>query len=62
MTPTLGKIEGRGEIRGPDGKLKAEFIISGEGTLDAAESFAQSAGITLTQEIDNGRNPSHRSS
>ncbi len=55
MNTGMGKLEGRGEVRGPDGQLKGEFILTAECTPEQAAALAADLNLKL-KENDDGCN------
>ncbi len=52
MNTGLGKLEGRGEVRGPDGKLKGEFILTADCTPEQAQAVAAELKLKLEENDD----------
>lgn len=52
---SLGYLEGRGEVRGPDGELKAVIIVSSHCTPEQAQRAAE----VLNQPLEVTSNGSH---
>ena len=55
MNTGMGKLEGRGEVRGPDGRLKGEFILTADCTPEQAQAVAAELNLKL-EENDDGCN------
>lgn len=59
---SLGKLEGRGEVRGPDGTLKAIIVLSSDCSQEEAERAASALNVQLKdEEHGNGGNAPHGS-
>lgn len=41
MTPALGTLTGTAIVRGPDGQIKSELILTAECTAEQAEALAR---------------------
>lgn len=55
---SLGHLEGRGEVRGPDGELKAVIILTAQCTPEQAARAAQIMDQPL-EVTSNGSDSSH---
>lgn len=53
MTTPMGKLTGTGIVRGPDGQIKGEFVLTAECTPEQAEAIARDILVNL-EENDNG--------
>lgn len=55
IAPSMGKLEGRGEVRGPDGKLKFEFVLTSDCSPEQAEKLGlPPRSVAVEKEKDHG--------
>ena len=54
----FGKLTGVGEVRGPNGELKATFTLHGEAVLEDAQRAADALNVKLEEGQPDGNHAS----